>query len=207
MKRQIALLSVLICGAPLALRAGELNIGVNLAVPVPQAEIVTRETPPPPVAEQIYAAPGPDFVWIGGHWAWHRHWLWIRGHWEHPRPGLVWASGRWEKRPAGFVWVEGCWAAPQPQVVVAGPPAPPPVAGGVEVVILDAPPPVIVERPGPGPGPDFFWIEGRWAWRGGWVWMRGHYERHPHWHPGGGWVAGHWEARRGGHVWIEGSWR
>ena len=81
MKRQIALLSVLICGAPLALRAGELNIGVNLAVPVPQAEIVTRETPPPPVAEQIYAAPGPDFVWIGGHWAWHRHWLWIRGHW------------------------------------------------------------------------------------------------------------------------------
>jgi hypothetical protein len=79
---------------------------------------------------------------------------------------------------------------PAPVVVVGQPPAP-----RVEVVTT-------------APGPDYFWIAGRWNWDGGrWVWLNGHYERHPHFHPGGGWEQGHWEHRGGNSVWVEGRWR
>ncbi len=74
-------------------------------------------------------------------------------------------------------------------------------------VAQSAPPPPIVETYGPAPGPDFFWVGGHWGWNGRWVWVHGNYERHPHWHRGGGWVAGRWEARHGRYVWVEGHWR
>jgi len=84
-----------------------------------------------------------------------------------------------------------------------GVPAPAP-----EVVIVGQPPPPRMEVVAVAPGPDYFWIEGRWNFdHGRWVWLGGHYERHPHFHPGGGWEPGHWEHRGGNSVWHEGHWR
>jgi hypothetical protein len=102
------------------------------------------------------------------------------------------------------MWVEGQWV---PAAVMAGPVSyGPPTAP--EVVVEEAPPAPMVETYGPAPGPDFFWITGRWARVGGrWSWAGGRWERHPHPHPGGAWIAGHWNHGPHGYVWIEGRWR
>jgi hypothetical protein len=175
---------------------------------------VVVQSPPAPIVERRPAMPGPGYVWIEGHWRWEARrgqWAWVRGHWD-IRQGYTWVAGHWDQRPNGWVWVEGRWAAP----VVAAPPPPPPAPGvvvaspppsGPEVIVTSDPPPLIVEEMGRAPGPEFAWIPGRWSWNGRWVWVRGVWRRHPHWHEGGGWVAGHWEPRGGGHVWIEGYWR
>jgi len=131
MNTQKLLFAGLICAAPALLRAGELNIGINLGVPV-REEVVIRDTPPPPVAEQLVPAPGPNFVWIAGHWVWRGRWVWAPGHWEAMRPGAAWMAGHWERHHGGYVWVEGYWAA-QPVAV-----APAPVAG--EFIVQQAPP-------------------------------------------------------------------
>jgi hypothetical protein len=182
--------------------------------------VIVQESPPPPMVERRPRQPGPDFVWIEGHWSWARHrggWVWIAGHWDR-RPGYVWIAGHWDHRREGWIWVEGRWGVPAPVVVgppppppapvVVGPPGPPPQPGvnvvppptTPEVVVYSAPPAIIVEERGRPPGPEF-------AWNGRWVWIHGVWRHHPHWHPGGGWVEGHWEARGGGQIWIEGYWR
>lgn len=87
-----------------------------------------------------------------------------------------------------------CYEHPRHRVVeevyVEGEPAPPPVAE-VEVIPVS-------------PGPEFVWIAGFHAWRGGrYVWVRGHYERrggHGHW------VPAHWERRGHRSFWVEGHW-
>jgi hypothetical protein len=77
-----------------------------------------------------------------------------------------------------------------------------------EVIIVGQPPAPRVEVISQAPGPDYFWIGGRWNYSGSrWVWLNGHFDRHPHFHPGGGWEAGHWEHRGGNSVWHEGHWR
>jgi hypothetical protein len=193
-------LIALLAGAPAAVLAdSHFDIGVSIAVPPPGA-VVVGNPPPPPAAETIVPAPGPDFVWVTGHWAWKghwRHWVWARGHWaRRPWPGAVWLSGRWAPSAGGWVWLEGRWAAQQPSPVVSQ-----------EVVVSDSPPPPVAEAIYPAPGPDFFWISGYWAWEGRWMWRPGHYERHPHFHPGAGWTDGHWDRRGGGFVWVPGRWR
>src|SRR5258708_39915275 len=57
--------------------------------------------------------------------------------------------------------------------------APPPPPGEEVVVVHDAPPPERVEVITVAPSPEHVWIRGYWAWRGGWVWMPGHWERPP----------------------------
>jgi hypothetical protein len=103
-------------------------------------------------------------------------------------------------RGGGWVWFEGHYAA------IA---APPRAAAGaaVEVMADEEPPAPIVETIPVAPAPDFFWVGGHWHWNGGWVWVRGRFVRHPHFHPGGHWEPGHWD-RRGAHwVWHDGHWR
>jgi hypothetical protein len=193
MKLNNLVLAGLLCGAPV-LASAQVNfgIGVNVTAPIGQP-------PPPPMVENYGPPPGPEFVWVGGHWAWHHHrWNWEAGHWAR-HPGFMWAPGHWNQVNGGWVWVEGGWV---PAGGVAYAPAP------GEVIIQQAPPPPIVETYGPAPGPDFFWIGGRWAWNGGrWGWVGGHWDRHPHWHPGAGWIAGHWNHGPRGYVWVEGRWR
>src|ERR1700745_507225 len=61
--------------------------------PPPGTEIVVTEPPPPPIQETITVAPGPEYVWVSGAWAWRGHWVWGRGHWVgRPNPGAVGAA-------------------------------------------------------------------------------------------------------------------
>jgi hypothetical protein len=75
------------------------------------------------------------------------------------------------------------------------------------VVAPEAPPAPMMETIPIAPGPDYFWIGGHWHWNHGWVWLAGHYDRHPHFHEGAGWEAGHWDHHGGNYVWVEGHWR
>ncbi len=71
-----------------------------------------RIAPPPARVEVIGTAPGPQYVWIGGHHEWrgsayvwvggrwaarpHRRARWVAGHWRHTREGWYWVDGRWK---------------------------------------------------------------------------------------------------------------
>lgn len=94
---------------------------------------------------------------------------------------------------------------PTGQVVEA--PAPPiPQSNEVVVEQPPAPPPPIVEPPAPPlPSPDMTWVAGSYRWEGRrYEWNRGHYERPPR--PQARHVAGHWETRGRGRVWIDARW-
>jgi hypothetical protein len=78
----------------------------------PGAEVYVDESPPPPREEVIVGlAPAPNYVWVGGYWAWHHsQWYWVKGRWAaRPRPGALWVPGRWEARGRGHSWVGGHW--------------------------------------------------------------------------------------------------
>ncbi len=78
--------------------------------PVVGGEIVVTGAPPPPMVETVTVSPGPAFVWIGGAWAWHGHWVWERGHWAHPpHPGAVWVAHHYEYRNGVHVFIRGGW--------------------------------------------------------------------------------------------------
>lgn len=69
-----------------------------------------RVAPPPPRSEAISAKPGPNFVWIGGHWKWNgQRYVWTPGHWVKAKPGKSWVPGHWEKRGPHWVWKKGHW--------------------------------------------------------------------------------------------------
>jgi hypothetical protein len=193
----LALLA-LVCGAsPMVARAG-LEVGVNIGGP----EIIVQSQPPAERIETIPMSPGPGYIWVRGHWAWrHEHWEWFDGHWDRvSQPGSVWISGQWVARGRGWVWIEGHYS------VQAAPPPPPP-GQEAEIVASEAPPAPISEVIPVAPGPEYFWVGGHWHWNGGWVWIRGGYQRHPHYHPGAFWEAGHWDRRGGNWVWHDGHWR
>ena len=67
--------------------------------------------PPEEVVESYGVAPGPEFVWIGGHHVWAgRAYRWEAGRWARPpRRGARWEKGRWEKRQRGWRYTEGRW--------------------------------------------------------------------------------------------------
>lgn len=72
----------------------------------------TREAPPTTEVEVPPPAPGPDFVWVAGEWAWNPagRWEWRAGRWARAEPGSVWVPGRWEQRDEGrFAHVKGHW--------------------------------------------------------------------------------------------------
>jgi hypothetical protein len=71
------------------------------------------EPPPPPAAEVevVPAAPGPEFVWVGGYHRWNgRQYVWVRGRYERrPHARAHWVPAHWVARGRGHVWVEGRW--------------------------------------------------------------------------------------------------
>ena len=76
------------------------------------AVVEEAPVPPPPRAEVISVAPGPQALWFWapGCWVWRGHWVWGGGHWMHrPHPGAVWVGPRWEWRGHHRVWAEGYW--------------------------------------------------------------------------------------------------
>jgi len=76
----------------------------------PPAETVVAEAPPPPQTEVIVTAPGPEYVWVPGYWAWNGRWVWIGGRWgSRPHPHAVWVGPRYVRRAHGYVYVHGYW--------------------------------------------------------------------------------------------------
>jgi hypothetical protein len=64
-------------------------------------------------ADVVYtrpAAPGPDYVWIGGEWEWSGgSYHWREGSWQHSRANHTWKSGYWENGNKGYRWHNGGW--------------------------------------------------------------------------------------------------
>ncbi|MFI5235890.1 MAG: hypothetical protein ACHQXA_09280 [Gemmatimonadales bacterium] len=77
----------------------------------PAGVVVAVRRPPPDRIEIINARPGPEFVWIRGHWNWAGgDYAWAGGRWERPiRGGRRYEQGRWRHYRGGYVWVEGGW--------------------------------------------------------------------------------------------------
>lgn len=66
--------------------------------------------PPPAKKEVRTARPGPNYVWITGHWNWSSgRYVWIRGHWVKNKPGKNWVPGHWTKKGRRYVWIKGHW--------------------------------------------------------------------------------------------------
>lgn len=74
-----------------------------------QQEVYVQSAPPAAIVEDYGPAPGPDYLWISGHWGWHNRWAWEPGRWERRRERAEWENGRWEHRREGNVWIEGRW--------------------------------------------------------------------------------------------------
>ena len=73
--------------------------------------VVATQAPPAPPAEVIVAAPGPDYVWVGGEWVWSGGtWVWVGGRWAaRPYGHTVWVEARWERGPHGWYRTGGHW--------------------------------------------------------------------------------------------------
>jgi hypothetical protein len=98
---------------------------VDVYAPPPRGEVYIAEpAPPPPADEEVIVdgppepyyeapppAPGVDFVWIEGEWAWSGHrWVWRHGHYDRRPYGRDhWVAARWRHGDHGWVRVEGRW--------------------------------------------------------------------------------------------------
>jgi hypothetical protein len=94
-------------------------------------------------------------------------------------------------------------------------------AAEAQIAIIERPMPALqVEVIPPVPHPGWSWVPGHWAWRGRWVWIRGHYFNGvvptmpvalvetpppapgPRWF----WVRGHYVWEGVGWAWHPGHW-
>src|SRR5436189_1653735 len=68
--------------------------------------------PPPPLrVEATGRPPGPEYVWVSGHYEWNgRQYIWRAGRWV-PKPyeRAIYMEGYWEQRAGGWIWVPGTW--------------------------------------------------------------------------------------------------
>jgi hypothetical protein len=73
-------------------------------------EVDVYGDPPAPIVEEITPSPGIGFVWIGGAWAWHDHWVWEAGRWDRPpHPGAVWVPHRYVYHNGRHIFIQGGW--------------------------------------------------------------------------------------------------
>jgi hypothetical protein len=84
----------------------QVNVALYSRIPMAPDVVVTIETP-------VIVAPGPDYVWIDGYWAWdynYREYVWVQSHWElAPYAGAYWIPGYWEYYRNRYRWVAACW--------------------------------------------------------------------------------------------------
>jgi hypothetical protein len=74
-----------------------------------------KQAPPALRVETQPASPGPDYVWIAGHWEYRDgQYTWIGGRWERPvSEGMIWVSPRWVRHGDGtYSFVAGHWDYP-----------------------------------------------------------------------------------------------
>ncbi|MGH9442278.1 MAG: YXWGXW repeat-containing protein [Thermoanaerobaculia bacterium] len=67
--------------------------------------------PPADEVEVYGVAPGPDFVWVGGHHIWRGGgYTWQKGRWEKPpRRNAHWTKGAWQHSNRGWRYRDGRW--------------------------------------------------------------------------------------------------
>ena len=110
--------------APVLLAGITLLIGACAPrVPVPPTGPHTHDTPelvpyPPPPArvELIPPTPGPDALWIDGHWMWTAGgYAWRAGGWEQARAGAHYAPATMVRRSNGeLLYYVGSWQSDEP---------------------------------------------------------------------------------------------
>lgn len=76
--------------------------------------VETEAVPPPPRAEAVPPAPGPDYLWLPGYWYWTgASYVWHPGTWGiPPAPHHVWVRNGWVHHHGRYHYVPGRWAPP-----------------------------------------------------------------------------------------------
>jgi hypothetical protein len=100
---KLALLGIALATAPLAACA---------SAPARYDRVYVREAPPPVRREVIIERPGPDYVYIRGHWIYGRNrgYAWVPGQWVRPEGRRhAWVDGRWVHDRSGWYYIEGHW--------------------------------------------------------------------------------------------------
>ncbi len=95
------------------IRALALGIALLAASAVSTAAVflsVNIAPPPLPVYAQPFA-PGPDYMWTPGYWAWNgATYYWVPGTWVlAPYVGALWTPGYWGWGGAAYIWHPGYW--------------------------------------------------------------------------------------------------
>jgi hypothetical protein len=81
-------------------------LGCWLGIAPAWAQVPTA--PPPVQVEKPPPSPGPQFVWIAGHWTPQGgRWIWVAGHWVEAQG--AWIPGRYQQTAQGWIYVEGRW--------------------------------------------------------------------------------------------------
>src|SRR6185312_14826687 len=78
----------------------------------PDAEAIQTSEAPPPLPEYDQPmAPGPDYYWTPGYWAWGpRGYYWVPGDWvEAPWVGAVWTPPYWAFGNGYYLFHSGYW--------------------------------------------------------------------------------------------------
>ena len=101
MNRKIAVLvgSVLLLGAFSLPASARVDVGINIGVP------------PPPAQVEVVPVARPGYVWAPGYWAWGpggQH-VWVGGRYIVERPGYVWVGERWDRRGEFHHFEPGHW--------------------------------------------------------------------------------------------------
>ncbi len=107
--KKIIFLTALVASSVLMTNPAQARVIVYEETAAPY--IVAQAAPPAEQVEVMTASPGPNYVWIRGHWKWEGgRWAWDSGHWSsRPHPNALWISGYWQSRHHGWVWIPGHW--------------------------------------------------------------------------------------------------
>ena len=81
------------------------------SAPAQGGRVYVRVGPPVERSEVIVVRPGPDYVYVRGHWGYGGGgYAWVPGRWERPdRAHRRWAEGHWAHDRNGWYWIEGRW--------------------------------------------------------------------------------------------------
>lgn len=98
---KIGILGLALATAPLAACGGN---------PPPRDRVYVRVAPPAERTEVIVERPGPEYVWLRGHYMHDgRDYVWVPGRWERPDGRRRWVEGRWAHDRNGYFYIEGHW--------------------------------------------------------------------------------------------------
>jgi hypothetical protein len=83
-----------------------------LATPASAGVFLSINVAPPPLPVYVQPiAPGPNFIWAPGYWAYDEEgYYWVPGTWVRaPQVGLLWTPGYWGWQDGFYVWHAGYW--------------------------------------------------------------------------------------------------